>query len=66
MATPNPVASVDLSGFSSSELTALSRRCLSTRKALNGKVRAKRVASEKAKLAKRKAKLEKALADLSA
>lgn len=66
MATPDPVKSVDLSGLSSSELTALSRRCLSVRKALNGKARAKRTASEKAKLAARKAKLEKALAELSA
>lgn len=60
----NRVEAVDLSSFTSEELTALSRRCLSTRKALWEAKRADKEAQSEAKKADRIAKLEKQLAEL--
>lgn len=53
----NRVNAVNLTGFSSAELTALSRRCLAVRKGVNGGKRAVNARAKAAKLNARKARL---------
>jgi hypothetical protein len=56
--TPSKVDAVNLSGFTSAELTALSRRILAARKVVNGAKRETATAAKRAKIAARKARLE--------